>query len=297
MVHGNFAKSILDAGWGFFRQRLLFIANGIDVMEDVAIMALPHLEAVSMPATIDLGGKKFGRLTVVGQAAVHASQKYWFCRCECGTEKAIRGSHLRSGEIVSCGCYHREMVGAVDYDQLEHLLRSGMETSEVADALGIHPATIRSGMAERGVSIADMKFGMKRTPTPQEVSYAAGVFDGEGSVGINFRPLGPAYWLVVSVANTERRLVDWLKTTFGGCVRVSSRKRPNRPCFQWTLTTRQAGDFLALVLPFLLVKREQALLALEFQAFKQESQGRTAKNNARSADFKKRLEAMRATVA
>lgn len=34
----------------------------------------------------------------------------WNCVCECGTEKAIPGSSLRNGSIVSCGCYKREQI-------------------------------------------------------------------------------------------------------------------------------------------------------------------------------------------
>lgn len=50
-------------------------------------------------------GCRFGRWTVTG-----ASEKpgYWICRCDCGTEKPVRGSHLRSGASSSCGCFCRD---------------------------------------------------------------------------------------------------------------------------------------------------------------------------------------------
>ena len=50
-----------------------------------------------------LGNDRFGRLAVVG--SVNGG---WLCKCDCGTEKIVSGSHLRTGAIVSCGCFHAE---------------------------------------------------------------------------------------------------------------------------------------------------------------------------------------------
>lgn len=54
---------------------------------------------------IDLTGKRFGRWTVLERD--YDSQKkniYWKCRCDCGTERSVAGTSLRSGISVSCGC-------------------------------------------------------------------------------------------------------------------------------------------------------------------------------------------------
>lgn len=62
---------------------------------------------------IDLTGQKFGRWTVISasgeKAKVNRSAK-WLCRCECGNERNINGSSLRSGRSSSCGCFHNEKV-------------------------------------------------------------------------------------------------------------------------------------------------------------------------------------------
>ena len=34
----------------------------------------------------------------------------WLCRCDCGTEKVIRGNHLLGGKIVSCDCYGKQAL-------------------------------------------------------------------------------------------------------------------------------------------------------------------------------------------
>ena len=62
-----------------------------------------------MPKFIDLTGRKFGRLTVLGRAPNRSNHTAWNCRCDCGNEKEIAGSSLKSGITVSCGCYNREI--------------------------------------------------------------------------------------------------------------------------------------------------------------------------------------------
>lgn len=47
-------------------------------------------------------------LTILGVSRRSKWGSYYRCRCACGTEKDVRGDHLRNGKIVSCGCYIRE---------------------------------------------------------------------------------------------------------------------------------------------------------------------------------------------
>lgn len=51
-------------------------------------------------------GERFGKLVIVSLHHTTANyQKYYVCKCDCGNEKIIRLAHLKSGSIVSCGCY------------------------------------------------------------------------------------------------------------------------------------------------------------------------------------------------
>ena len=59
----------------------------------------------------DLSGKKFRRLEVISRAENKNGRVYWNCLCECGTKKQVMGKHLRSGAIVSCGCFSKELGG------------------------------------------------------------------------------------------------------------------------------------------------------------------------------------------
>lgn len=54
-------------------------------------------------------GMRFGRLVVLGYAGKNTSGKpKALCRCDCGNEKTVQFPALKRGDIVSCGCYHKE---------------------------------------------------------------------------------------------------------------------------------------------------------------------------------------------
>jgi hypothetical protein len=59
----------------------------------------------------DLTGKKFKRLTVISfiETRGKSSHAYFKCKCKCGNIIEVRGSHLKENNIVSCGCYAKEI--------------------------------------------------------------------------------------------------------------------------------------------------------------------------------------------
>ena len=60
---------------------------------------------------IDLTGMTFGYLTVIKRVEnSNAGKARWLCRCKCGREKEVVGSHLRNGLIVSCGCFSAQIA-------------------------------------------------------------------------------------------------------------------------------------------------------------------------------------------
>lgn len=62
-----------------------------------------------MSKTVDLTGKRFGRLAVIEQADSQNGHKRWLCRCDCGKKIVVKGIHLKSGHTQSCGCAKIEM--------------------------------------------------------------------------------------------------------------------------------------------------------------------------------------------
>jgi hypothetical protein len=63
-----------------------------------------------MKRTIEMKGKRFGRLTVIEFAYVdNRREARWICQCDCGnTTNDTRGSQLRRGKATSCGCFRNE---------------------------------------------------------------------------------------------------------------------------------------------------------------------------------------------
>ena len=70
----------------------------------------------------DLTGQRFKYLQVLSLSHRHRSSRsyYWNVRCDCGTEKTVRGTELRNGNVKSCGC-----------QRAEHMYRHGMEGSKI----------------------------------------------------------------------------------------------------------------------------------------------------------------------
>lgn len=64
----------------------------------------------------DLTGQRFGMLTVLFQTNDYINpqgnhKSRWHCKCDCGTEIDVTGSHLNCGNSVSCGCYRTNRIG------------------------------------------------------------------------------------------------------------------------------------------------------------------------------------------
>lgn len=106
-----------------------------------------------------------------------------------------------------------------------------------------------------------------------QLAYLAGLIDGEGSItvtrkrdtkgmrfGYNFRP-------VVHVASTNRAVLHrvWKWTGRLGKVGKFDEPRANRKArYQWMIWSRQGSQLVRAVLPYLIVKRRQALAFLRF---------------------------------
>lgn len=63
-----------------------------------------------MAKKVDLTGRRFGRLTVLGDVGKRNPRKavLWQCLCDCGKITFARGDHLKNGKIKSCGCLNKD---------------------------------------------------------------------------------------------------------------------------------------------------------------------------------------------
>ncbi len=100
-------------------------------------------------------------------------------------------------------------------------------------------------------------------------AYAAGIVDGEGSIGLE-RCGGKKfnrYAIRVIVGNTSEWLCQLLASSFGGSLYLRVSKNPkHQDCWIWSISSRKAADFLMLIMPYLQIKRPQAELALSYQS-------------------------------
>lgn len=63
-----------------------------------------------MSKVIDMCGSIYGRLTVLDRDGSDREGKaVWKCSCSCGNVVSVRGKHLRSGAVRSCGCLSAEI--------------------------------------------------------------------------------------------------------------------------------------------------------------------------------------------
>lgn len=99
-------------------------------------------------------------------------------------------------------------------------------------------------------------------------AYVAGVLDGEGSISLSVkrRDLPHARNPMVRVANTNLDLLEHLVALTGNGAIYERRSTgvAHRRCLDWMLTANQIRFVLPQVLPFLVIKRRQAELVLEY---------------------------------
>lgn len=99
--------------------------------------------------------------------------------------------------------------------------------------------------------------------------YLGGIIDGEGCISIMYARGGshktPTTALAISVYQADKRLTDWLVFHYGGKVYEHTMKNSTRIGYVWYAPTGKAREkFLLLLIPHLILKREQAMLALEY---------------------------------
>lgn len=82
---------------------------------------------IDVSKLIDLTGRRVGKLTVLKRAGSDKRKHaVWNCVCDCGRIKKLSSFDLRSGNVVSCGCYHDEAARA-------RMLKHGKSNTKLYD--------------------------------------------------------------------------------------------------------------------------------------------------------------------
>lgn len=108
-------------------------------------------------------------------------------------------------------------------------------------------------------------------PTDTELSYAAGIIDGEGCIFVdkNGRPDYKHCTILVNIGNTDGRIIAWFIKTFGGRVKTDfNLDTGTRHCYIWYMKGNKAFKLLNQISPLLIIKKEQAETAILFYKLK-----------------------------
>lgn len=100
--------------------------------------------------------------------------------------------------------------------------------------------------------------------------YIAGFFDGEGTIQIKYRLLRykgrpdakyAVFEMLLSVAQVDKTPLRFMQESYGGSIRTDK-----NGVSSLRFTGENARTFLAVITPHLIVKREEAEVALKFAA-------------------------------
>jgi hypothetical protein len=104
---------------------------------------------------------------------------------------------------------------------------------------------------------------------PTDCAYAAGIIDGEGTIGIHRRRERSTYRSLMKVGMCDPEAVQFLHALFGGYhipARITHKSCPqHRPQEEWGAAAKEAANICRVILPFLKIKRRQALNLIELQ--------------------------------
>lgn len=110
-----------------------------------------------------------------------------------------------------------------------------------------------------------------------DYAWAAGFFDGEGSVSIkksSASKTGNSFQLLLHAAQVDPEPLEKMKNIFGGNLCSYERQRKGlsyaERYWEWGLVGSGAKQALLAMLPYLTIKRERAEMAVDFQSVLEE---------------------------
>lgn len=106
--------------------------------------------------------------------------------------------------------------------------------------------------------------------TDGELAWAAGLFEGEGSVRISKPALRNWGSLCVDIPNTDLQIVEFFASRWVGSVKHYGESGRRREYWRWRSSSKNAAAFLADIRPYVQTDRVRERIghALEFQAQK-----------------------------
>nr|WP_292451015.1 hypothetical protein [Methylibium sp.] len=138
------------------------------------------------------------------------------------------------------------------------------------------------------------KTRLESSPHDPLAAYAAGLIDGEGCVRLQRQTTKRTFTVVVQVSMSDKAkaLLTSMRETFGGHLYAQDFKRPEWATqTTWRINGASAAVFLRRIRPFLILKREQAEIALALDDLRR-AEGWTETTRATAAEMKARIQAL-----
>lgn len=118
--------------------------------------------------------------------------------------------------------------------------------------------------------------------TPEESAYVAGFVDGEGCISIVKRKpyrscKSTTYALSFMITNTNLNVLKYIQSLLGvgTIIKKDTTKYPKwKSCYNYQVCSEQALEVLKVIEPHLVLKKEQAQLAIKYQSEPSENNGK-----------------------
>lgn len=141
---------------------------------------------------------------------------------------------------------------------------------QIAKDLGRSIGSIHSKIRRLGIHSDYHKRGNNHMLLDSEAAYIGGLFDGEGNITMQKQKTklcqrGYIIRLLTRIDNTNKNAIDYIaQATHIGKV-YTFKKNNRKPLYCWHLgRLADIKAFLEQLLPYLIIKREQTQLALEY---------------------------------
>jgi hypothetical protein len=99
--------------------------------------------------------------------------------------------------------------------------------------------------------------------------YIAGLLDGEGCIGLNLTVEGERknYYPHVSITNTNKEVLDWVKITVGkgSVIRKPLGNIRHKQSYHWRIYGNQSIQFIKKIYPYLKIKKLQAETIMQYE--------------------------------
>lgn len=96
------------------------------------------------------------------------------------------------------------------------------------------------------------------------LSYTAGIIDGESCVRLKKCGSYGYHYLDVEVENINFNLISWLKKTYGGNIYKQERSGNRQTIYRWGLFGTKAYIFFKLIRPYVIVKQDAIDNCIEY---------------------------------